>query len=839
MGTLVFTIFDYVREIIDGENTAQEISEVLSIQDINELVEIKGNDNDGYYWGFVDDIDSRLDILIESMRDNPDVVTIEDKDLLKMMIKAELVTQYPDLGGMSFDSGNTYSGTSEEKAEQLLDRLSIEQKISQMLFVNTTDNNSLSKNAGGYILSSGFDYSNARSSIDNASNDFQPVFAVQEEGGSGSTFISGYPDAKTYGDSQNYDKVKQDYSAIAENLKNSGINMNLAPVAEVADENSNIGRRSFGTDYDIVANCVVAAIDGMKEQNILTSLKYFPGYAYTTKNSDDMAVDNRTQDELQIGFNVFERGIDSQVATVTMANVILSEIDDENVATLSSNVISTMRNMGFTGVIMTDNLDDDSKSKMTSIDDRYVQAVLAGNDVLVVNDFDGAKQDILNAYRDGTISETDIDNAVKRVLTMKFEYGIIEAGSVDIEEDNIEAAGTANNFQGAIHLRRVMPDKEIGSMTNVSTGAPVERYTYVTAVDRGLGTKETIPDDVKEKMDGISMNNNSGTSYDDLSYLTIPYFDLNGVERTGHLVVNKELADEVLLIFQELYNLQYPIANMEPIEEYKDRMSSAGIDEQDDSISYGEKLSRTSKYFNNTSAFNDIQDSSHGTGCAIDINPLINPYVDGSTYIPSNANTYTNRLLMLGWTDEEKAAKIDNNSEIYKVFEKYGWTWGASGDGAKDYGHKRTCRPPAAKRRGRRRRRRFPYIRQTGRARGYDRYELRRVRASAQTAQAALGNARGRDRCGVQTHQRHGGRERRDHRHQKSIQADHRRAGRSASPLRRRAAGTFRRSVPRRRRGRADIRSDGQGGAPGRAAHRMRRVRFQRGNVLQPFARAP
>ena len=75
---------------------------------------------------------------------------------------------------------------------------------------------------------------------------------LKKKDGVGSTFIGGYQDAKTYGDSQDYDRVKQDYSAIAQTLKSAGINMNLAPVAEVADESSIIGRRSFGTDYNIV-----------------------------------------------------------------------------------------------------------------------------------------------------------------------------------------------------------------------------------------------------------------------------------------------------------------------------------------------------------------------------------------------------------------------------------------------------------------------------------------------------------------------------------------------------------------------------------------------------------
>ena len=116
------------------------------------------------------------------MQSDPDVVTIEDKDMLKKMIKAELITQYPDLGGKTFSTGDTYTGTSAQKAEILLDEMSIDQKISQLIFLNTSDSNSLSKNAGGYILSTGFDFSNSKSIIESASNDYSPIFAAQEEG---------------------------------------------------------------------------------------------------------------------------------------------------------------------------------------------------------------------------------------------------------------------------------------------------------------------------------------------------------------------------------------------------------------------------------------------------------------------------------------------------------------------------------------------------------------------------------------------------------------------------------------------------------------------------------
>ena len=138
--TIINVLFNYQKEINQGESTAELIYEVLGDEDLNALIEIKGNDDEGYYWGFVDDADEKLDEVIEALADNPDTVTIDDKNLLKKMILAQVVTQYPDLGGKNFTTANSvYSGTSEEKAEQMMRDLTLEDKVSQMLFVLVSD----------------------------------------------------------------------------------------------------------------------------------------------------------------------------------------------------------------------------------------------------------------------------------------------------------------------------------------------------------------------------------------------------------------------------------------------------------------------------------------------------------------------------------------------------------------------------------------------------------------------------------------------------------------------------------------------------------------------------
>lgn len=685
-GTIIFDLVNYAKEFIQGIFTHDAIMEALETEDISSLVEIKGNSEEGYYWGFVSDIDTRLDAVVKKLSKNVNTVTIKDKALLKKMIKAEIVTQYPDLGGKTFSTGSTYSGSSEERAKQMLEDMSLDEKISQMLFLITNNGNDLNKNAGGYILSDGFDFSNVKSTIENASNTVKPVIATEEEGGNVQRALSGYPDARSYGENKDYSKLEEDFTNKSKELLDKGINMNLAPVADVSKDDSYVGRRSFSDDYEVATECVKRSVRSMKSAGLMTTLKHYPGYADATS---DNYTDKRSIDEIQQDVNVFKEGINEGVSTITVSHFKVDALDSENPASMSKDVINSIRNLGFDGVIMTDSM---NMSAVNSIDNKYVKAIQAGNDVLEVTDFDGAKQEILDAVSRDEISVEQINESVTRILTMKFEYGVIETDKDDEENpDEVEIQETENNFQGAIHLRRVMPDKELAELKNVSTGVPVAKYKYVNTDNIGLGTKESIPDSIKEKMEGKSMNGLYGTTYDDLSYLTVPYYNLEGEIKLGHLIVNKDLEDEVLLIFQELYKSKVKINRIDIVDDLSSSVDSIDLGADKDNISYAMKLDRASKYYNNTSGFNDRagydgEESAHAKGNAIDINPLVNPYVSEGVCYPTNAEKYTDRNNSK-LSEEEKNQMITTESEVYKIFQKYGWTWGGESDGSKDYSH--------------------------------------------------------------------------------------------------------------------------------------------------------
>ena len=184
-------------------------------------------------------------------------------------------------------------------------------------------------------------------------------------------------------------------------------------------------------------------------------------------------------------------------------------------------------------------------------------------------------------------------------------------------------------------------------------------------------TISPIPDDIFAKMQGKSFKDNCTVPREDLRYLKVLHVGFDGKTHIGELVVNRLIADDVLDIFKQLYEAGYEIEKIRLIDEY----------DADDEKSMSD---------NNSSAFNfrfishTTKISKHGLGMAVDINTLYNPYVktvDGKLSIePANATAYVDR-------SKDFPYKIDHDDLCYKLFTKYGFTWGGDWTHSKDYQH--------------------------------------------------------------------------------------------------------------------------------------------------------
>jgi hypothetical protein len=183
--------------------------------------------------------------------------------------------------------------------------------------------------------------------------------------------------------------------------------------------------------------------------------------------------------------------------------------------------------------------------------------------------------------------------------------------------------------------------------------------------------QQEITDDIFARIEGKSFKANCTTSREDLRYLRVLHYNKDREVLEGELICHKDIADDLLAIFQELYKAAYPIERMVLIDEYN----------ADD---------EASMRANNTSAFNFRYASgmkrlsSHSTGMAIDINPLYNPLVkhrEGQTRVfPTTAAAYMDRTKYFPY-------KIEKGDLCYRLFKKYGFSWGGDWKSSKDYQH--------------------------------------------------------------------------------------------------------------------------------------------------------
>ena len=157
---------------------------------------------------------------------------------------------------------------------------------------------------------------------------------------------------------------------------------------------------------------------------------------------------------------------------------------------------------------------------------------------------------------------------------------------------------------------------------------------------------------------------------EELAYLTLSHWGYDGKVHEGELVVHKKLAREVVAIFKELFEGKFPIERMRLIDYY----------EADDEASMADNDSSAFCFRANTTRPGVF--SHHSYGIAIDINPLINPYVRGTLVLPSGGKHYLDRMVVTPGliTDAE-------DNVCYQAFSKRGWEWGGHWEGRMDYQH--------------------------------------------------------------------------------------------------------------------------------------------------------
>lgn len=333
--------------------------------------------------------------------------------------------------------------TIDEKVDQIVESMSQTEKLGQMVMIGIqgtkVDDDSLymlnQYHMGGVIL---FDRNmenpeqvkQLTSDLQAQSNEKVPLFiGIDEEGGDVVRMaekLTPPPSQKEIGATGDIEQAKTWAIKTAKSLKDMGINVNFAPVADVASND----KRSYSTDTNTVIDFVRAATEGYQQENIIYSLKHFPGIgkgrvdSHVDSSSIDVAKEVLMAEDI-LPFKTIIDENDPNDYFILVSHLKYPALDEEYPASLSSKIMTDLlRNeLGYKGIIITDDMEMGAVANHNDFRSIGVKAVKAGVDiVLVCHEYQHQQEvylGLLDAVNSGEISQERIDESVKRIIKVK------------------------------------------------------------------------------------------------------------------------------------------------------------------------------------------------------------------------------------------------------------------------------------------------------------------------------------------------------------------------------------------------------------------------------------
>lgn len=406
---------------------------------------------------------------------NPNIATVDENGLVHG-VSSGTVT----ITAMYINDSNIYGiftinvepSKKEEISEEdlllvnnIIENMTLSQKVGQMFAVGFSGNTFSSSletaindyNFGNVIYLAG-NVNNA-STLAKLSNDIQeavikantvPAFiTIDQEGGrvarltkGGTRFISNM----AMGAIEDHTQVYNEGKAVGSELRNYGINVDFAPVIDVNNNPDNpvIGTRSYGENPFLVAQCGVELFKGLRASNVMGTAKHFPGHGNTNVDSHSgLPTIHSSKAELyQTELAPFICAINNGIDAIMTTHIVFTAIDDELPATLSEKVLTNLlrEELGYDGLIITDGMEMGALKSFGDVASLGLQAVKAGADILLYTDNvnpRSAHTAIMNAVKNGEISEERINESVQRILLKKLKYDVLDnytAPNKDISE---------------------------------------------------------------------------------------------------------------------------------------------------------------------------------------------------------------------------------------------------------------------------------------------------------------------------------------------------------------------------------------------------------------------
>ncbi|WP_195986449.1 glycoside hydrolase family 3 N-terminal domain-containing protein [Clostridium sp. D53t1_180928_C8] len=407
------------------------------------------------------------------------------RNKIMAMIMAALISSSLILG----DVTTTYAADSTVQAKAIVEEMTIEQKIGQMLMPDfrqwkmdgedavsdfTTMNSEVAQiiddfDLGGVILFAQNVKTTEQTTklthdlqqvIENdESNDLPLLITVDQEGGIVTRLGTGtsLPGNMALGATKNELSSYRAGSVIGKELNSLGINVNFSPSLDVNNNPANpvIGLRSFSSNADLVSKLGIKMINGIQEQGVSGAAKHFPGHGDTATDSHyGLPVVDKSYEELkEIELKPFKAAIENGVDMIMTAHVQLPQIEKDTViskndgqeigipSTLSDDVLTGVlrEDMGYNGIIITDALNMDAISKNFGEVETVKMAIKAGVDIALMPTILRSKADvsklqaivdgIKEAVESGELTISEIDDSVERIVKLKIDRGIINVNN--------------------------------------------------------------------------------------------------------------------------------------------------------------------------------------------------------------------------------------------------------------------------------------------------------------------------------------------------------------------------------------------------------------------------
>lgn len=280
---------------------------------------------------------------------------------------------------------------------------------------------------------------------------------------------------------------------IANQCKRMGMQVNLAPVADVNNNPNNpiINYRSFGENKYEVAKRALKYMQGMQSVNVLANAKHFPGHGDTDSDSHKtlpiISHDLNRLDSIEL--YPFKVLIDSGLGSMMVAHLYIPALDStpNRASTLSKKIVTDLlkTDLGFEGLTFTDALNMRGVSAFYNPGELDVEALIAGNDVLLFSeDVPLAIQKIKEAIADGRISQKTIDEKCKNILKAKAWTNLDELKPVELN-NLYEDLHTAK----AEYLNTQLFEEALTLLKNENNLLPLKGLNNYNIASISIGTK--------------------------------------------------------------------------------------------------------------------------------------------------------------------------------------------------------------------------------------------------------------------------------------------------------------------------------------------------------------